>query len=260
MAVDEAATSPERAAVEIHRQLGAPTGPVPVFEIARALDIEKIEQRPLDGFEAMLLTGLERDFGHVLLNGRSSPRRRRYSLAHELGHFLCVWHKQTREDGFACRSTDMVSPRGPSYHVTQEREANAFAIELLAPVALVRPYLKRLPDLDVVLEMHLRLDISKVAAARRYVNLHAYPLAVVIAKNGVALYVDRNPTFPFLEFAAGQSLPELPMPPAGRATSEMIDADARDWRLSNVGRQLFCQTLVQDEGYALVLLQLEATE
>ena len=42
MAVDDVATDPERIAAEIHRQLGDIDPPVPVDEIARALDIVEI--------------------------------------------------------------------------------------------------------------------------------------------------------------------------------------------------------------------------
>lgn len=260
MAVDDAATSPERAAAEIHRQLGGVTGAVPVMEIARALDIEQIDQHPLRGFEAMLLTGPERDFGQVLLNSHSNARRRRYSLAHELGHFLCAWHRPAAENRFACSRGDMVSPVGAPQHIAQEREANVFAIELLAPAHLVAPFLKRLPDLDVVLALHKRLDISKVAAGRRYVSLHSAALALVVAKSGQFLYAERSERFPFLPFERGDRLPVLPRIAPGGPTSEVTDADPVAWRLARPPGQLFCQVLEQEDSHALILLQLDIEE
>jgi len=260
MAVDEEAASPERAAAEIHRQLGMVTGAVPVFEIARALDIEQIDQHPLRGFEAMLLTAPERDFGHVILNCNSNARRRRYSLAHELGHFLCTWHRQSQQDGFACSRGDMVSPVGPAQHIAQEREANVFAIELLAPGHLVLPFLKRLPDLDVILALHKRLDISKVAAGRRYVSLHSAALALVVAKSGQFLYAERSERFPFLPFERGDRLPVLPPIAPGGPTSEVTDADPAAWRLPRPPGQLFSQVLEQEDSHALILLQLDIEE
>lgn len=257
MAVDDAATTPEKIAAEIHRQLGPIDEPVPVFDIARALDIERIEQRPLSGFEAMLLCGPERDIGYVALNSRSNPRRRRYSLAHELGHFLCAWHKPAQKDGFTCCRGDMSIPSGSELHVRQEREANSFAIELLAPAYRVEPCLKRLPDLEVVLSLHRRLDISKVAAARRYVGLHGQTMAVVVANAGRFLYVERNEAFPYLPFERGDRLPALPGVSSGSPTSEMVDADLADWRLPGIVGDLSCQVLAQEEGYALVLLHLD---
>jgi len=260
MAVDDAASSPERAAAEIHRQLGIVTGAVPVFEIARALDIEQIDLLPLRGFEAMLLTAPERDFGQVLLNSHSNVRRRRYSLAHELAHFLCAWHRPSAETGFACSRGDMVSPAGSAQHIAQEREANVFAIELLAPAFLVAPFLKRLPDLDVILALHKRLDISKVAAGRRYISLHHASLALVVARAGQFLYAERSAAFPFLPFERGDDLPDLPAIGTVGPTSEVTDADAADWRLPRPPGQLFCQVLEQEDSHALILLQLDIEE
>lgn len=257
MAVDDAATSPERIAAEIHRQLGKTDQAVPVFDIARALDIERIEERPVRSCEAVLITSPERDFGHVLLNSCSGPRRRRYSLAHELGHFLCAWHKQTSANGFACSRGDMASPTGNDLHVTQEREANSFAIELLAPGYLVEPFLKRQPELEVVLALHKRLDISRIAAARRYVSLHSQPLAIVVARQGRFVYVERNADFPYIPFERGDQLPALPFVKAEQSTSSMDDADPADWRMAPSGGKLFNQVLAQDDGYSLVLLHLE---
>ena len=117
------------------------------------------------------MTQAERDFGTILINSKSSPQRRRYSLAHELGHFLCAWHRPA-EGGFRCTVIDMTEPGGSAIHRRQEMEANRFAIELLAPKRLVRRHLRRFPDLDDVLALHTMLDISKAAAVRRYVALH----------------------------------------------------------------------------------------
>ncbi len=263
MAVDDVATSPGRIAAEIHRQLGPVSGAIPVHDIAVALDIEEVRVGPLENFEAVLVTTAERDFGKVLLSSNSNGQRRRYSLAHELGHFLCAWHRQTHAGGFRCTSRDMAMTTvegDDDTHRRQEREANAFAIELLAPRYLVAPFLKRLPDLDVVLAMHQRLDISRVAAARRYVSLHSNPLAVVVAKDSRVLYVERSAGFPYLAFGRGDVLPPLPAIDPGLVTSRMIDADASLWRLPNGGDRLYCQVLEQERNHALVLLLLDDRE
>jgi Zn-dependent peptidase ImmA (M78 family) len=64
-----------------------------------------------------------------------------------------------------------------SRHYTQEAEANRFAIEVLAAPRLVRPYLRGVPDLAKVLMLSDALGLSREAAARRYVELHAQPCA-----------------------------------------------------------------------------------
>lgn len=105
--------------------------------------------------------------------------------------------------------------------------------------------------------MHRRLDISRVAAARRYVSLHPNALALVVAREERFLYVERSAGFPYLRYERGDPLPSLPAVGSDRPTSEMLDADAADWRLHNLAGRLFCQVLEQGEIHALILLHWE---
>lgn len=259
MRVDDGAPDPERIVVEIHRQLGAIEPPVPIYEIARALDIVEIREEPTTNFEGVLLTGDERDVGMILINKRSSIERRRYSLAHELGHFLCNWHRPIVAGGFLCSRQDMAIPSGDQVHIRQESEANRFAIELLAPSRMLTRYLNRLPDLEQVLAVHAALQISKTAAARRYANLHREPLAVVFATNGLFQYADRGPGFPFIKLERGDPLPHIP-PVGGDGISEMSDADPTAWPGLEWKTELSVQVLQQERGHAIVLLHLAPTE
>ena len=61
-----------------------------------------------------------------------------------------------------------------------------------------------------VLLLAEELDISKAAAARRYVELHRDTLAVVFSQHDRFLYAYRGPAFPWIPFDRQQSLPELP--------------------------------------------------
>ena len=123
MDIEEAGGTPERIASELHRQLGAIAPPIPVHEIARALHIERILVRPLSNFEGALLTNRERTDGEILVNETSGPARQRYTIAHELGHFLCTWH-QEREGGFMCTRADMIRSASGTGTFDQEVEAS----------------------------------------------------------------------------------------------------------------------------------------
>src|SRR4051795_483327 len=61
--------------------------------------------------------------------------RRRFSIAHEVGHFLL--HAGERSDGVFCRAADL-RPDPESPERLREREANRFAAELLMPDGMVR--------------------------------------------------------------------------------------------------------------------------
>jgi Zn-dependent peptidase ImmA (M78 family) len=165
---------PERLAAAILRQLAHMKGAVPGREIALALDIVEIREEPLNHLEGALVTSAERNVGSILVNRRSNAQRRRYSIGHELLHFLNPRHKQTSASGFECSAADMaaggmVDRPGVSAHLRQEIEANRFAIELLAPHSRMAPFLRGAADLEHVLRAADKLDLSKQAAARRYV-------------------------------------------------------------------------------------------
>lgn len=212
MALDDVGTNPVRLATAIHRQLAEGTGPVPVGDIARALDIVEVREEALINFEGALVTTPERGFGSILVNRRSSRRRRRFTLSHELLHFLNPLHRPTSPDGFWCSREDMRANRLDSgvRHLRQEAEANTFAIELLAPPARIKRYLRGEPDLAKVLSMSDGLDISKEAAARRYVVRHGDTMAAVFSHNRRFLYAERSTGFPWLNPRGEMVLPDTP--------------------------------------------------
>ena len=77
---------------------------------------------------------------------------------------------------------------GDCWYLKQEAEANRFAIELLSPQSLIRRYLATAPDLTQVVAMTGDLEISKEAAARRYVETHRENLTAVFLKDGRVKY------------------------------------------------------------------------
>jgi len=253
-------------AAEIHRQLALKTGPVPVYEIAEAFDIVDIRERPLVGLEGALVTTPDRNVGSIALNSRSRPERRRFSLGHELGHFLNLWHTPRDPSGrFSCSRADLAlgwsNPSNTvSRHVDQEVQANRFAIELLAPARLARPFLYGVPDLDKVLRMSETLAISREAAARRYIELHGNPTALVFGADGLVRYVQRHPDFPFVSCRKGDRLLGLPEAGNDDKISPHVEADARDWLSRPSAASLIAQTLWQKSGYSITLLILEDRE
>ena len=255
IALEDVGVNPQRLAEAIHEQLGEGVGAVPVRQIALALDIVDIREQPLTNFEAALVTTPERDYGEIVLNLNSSPQRRRFSLGHELLHFLNSGHEQTEAGGFWCSRADMMtSSATQDRHVRQEAEANAFAIELLAPRKRLRPYLRAEASLQSVLRMASDLDISREAATRRFVNLHPDELAAVFRKNGQFIYAERGSGFPKLSLRRGQPL-NVGSGPEG-SLSVFEEVDPNDWLSGRPGvNQLSMQTLQQRNGHSITLLR-----
>ncbi|WP_375459515.1 ImmA/IrrE family metallo-endopeptidase [uncultured Enterovirga sp.] len=109
MAIEEVGMNPARIAAAIHDQLGDVPGAVLVEAVAYALDIVEIRIEVLARVEGALIAPPERGSGSILLNARSHPRRRRFTLAHELGHYLSPHHVPTAQTGFCCDQSDMIS-------------------------------------------------------------------------------------------------------------------------------------------------------
>lgn len=255
MEIEDVSWTAEALANAIHRQLGEIPAPIPVHAIAKQLDIFEIREERLRNFEGMLQTDAERSEGCILVNASASYARRRYSVAHELGHFLCRWHRPMQAELFSCTGSDMAQPKGSELHRQQEAEANRFAIELLAPPRFVARYVRRLPDLDHVLELSSKLQLSKAAAARRFVDLHSSRLAVVFAQHGNFIYAHRSDEFPWLPLTRGEPLPPLPAAEEVGELSQVEEADPTDWFGRTSVTELGVQVLRQEDGRATVLLE-----
>ena len=235
---------------------------MPVDEIALALDILEVRVQTFDGFEGMLLTDTVRSRGVILANDRHGHHRARFTIGHELGHFLLERHRLSDERGFRCRAQDMREDgeelRSATPLSRQEAEANRFAIELLAPLRLVAGALREDPDLRVVRDLARALDLSLAATLRRYVDLHDQPLAAVWSKAGIVQTFARSERFPWLAVKKADALG-----PTSRAcrvsvsnrsgTTDMRETQPLAW-LGRSEVELFEQTRIGKDGHAVTLL------
>lgn len=112
----------EKIAEDLLNQMKLDVTPVPVEEIATKLQI-KIGREPSEDFSGILI----RKDGKALIgiNSTESHVRQRFTIAHELGHFLLHPNKATFVDYRDNQKDIMRTPR--------EKQANAFAAALLMP-------------------------------------------------------------------------------------------------------------------------------
>jgi hypothetical protein len=85
--------SPERLAKCIHQQLADFAPPVPVERVAAEVGIEEICGEDAS-FESMLIADAGKRRGIIVYNRRGTVERHRFTIAHELGHFLISNAKQ----------------------------------------------------------------------------------------------------------------------------------------------------------------------
>ncbi len=263
--------TPEALAAGILKQVPVMPIPVPISEIALALGIVEIKEEALEGFEGGLIAFADKSEGSILVNRASNPQRRRFTIGHELAHFLLPWHQPKTPEGFLCTTKDlrMSGAKAGDRAAEMEVQANRFAAEMLFP----RPYFGkdmaafRVVDVEHILALSRRYDMSKEATARRYVEFHREPAAAVVSKGGKVLRVYRHKSFPFVEATIGASVP------SGSATSRVTveegkatgwhEVDGGVWLSSRFGRRspkVFEQILGQQSGFRLTLLTIESDD
>ena len=131
-----------------------------------------VTSRPLDGCEAQIIGHGNRAV--IIIDEASRPRRQRFSVGHELGH----WHHH-RGHSSVCRSDEIGNRvRGPT---DPERVADGFAADLLLPGYLFRPLANKLSrvTMDAVQELADTFDTSLTATAIRVVEMGPAPAMVI---------------------------------------------------------------------------------
>jgi IrrE N-terminal-like domain len=114
-----------------HQRFGGSEVPVPVEAIAEDLCGLVLEAVPLD-VSGMVIPAERR----VCLNASEPRERQRFTLAHELGHWICQYLEGKTAPVY-CRAADVHSEPTAADRAL-EREANVFAAELLMPEDAVR--------------------------------------------------------------------------------------------------------------------------
>lgn len=110
-------------------------GAVPIEKIVKSFGIEikldKVDDE-LSGFLVRETTGRKRTM--IGANKSHHPHRQRFTIAHELGHFILhrgeAVHLDEYRQGLTINLRDTQSAKGED---SDEREANLFAAELLMP-------------------------------------------------------------------------------------------------------------------------------
>lgn len=162
---------------------GCAGGRVPVEKIAASLGVV-IVVAPLEGAGAQLVRRGART--HIVLAERiEDPAARRFSIAHELGHFILE---------HPLRSLD---PMPNTDQRDYEREANAFAAELLMPAEVLRPRCEAGPaGLEVPRQIASEFGVSILASAIRFAELSSAPCAVVLSSRGEVVWSAVSRSFP----------------------------------------------------------------
>jgi len=254
--------SPERLIQAILKHHPHWEPPVPIESLAKAVNISEIRELETRGFEGALVTNAGKTEGVIFHRAGTPDGRRRFTIGHELGHFLIPTHTGNQQ----CKSGDMSQSGFTTPEQRREYEANRFAAGVLMPKPWFERDTDRLGDPDVahVLELSRRYRTSFEATVNRYVELSGPPCAFVFSLDGKIRYVRKSPSFPQMSVTAGQRLPSdsatVVKPPAlPRAASPWCEVEGATWLYAEWGRRtqnVLEQSMRQANGYQVTLLTL----
>ena len=173
------------AAERVIREQGITSLPVDPIAIARSIGID-VEEKPASnaGVSGMLIR-LDDEFCIAYAADIRSPGFRRFTIAHELGHYFLEGH------------VDAIFADGPVHEsragflstVSYELEADHFAARLLMPNTLFYAALRGVADgLAAVESLADTCCTSLTATAIRYTECTPDPVAIVISSGNKVDY------------------------------------------------------------------------
>ena len=246
--------------------------PVPIEDLCLQLDIKEIKAFDTEAFEGALITDKARSSGIILLNENRPHPRKRFTIAHELGHFLIPTHMPNDEGKFLCSREDMqrLSAQENDRRARMEVEANRFASLILIPPPSLRVQLGecRTPDLQDVPRLARLFNVSKQAMARAYADYHEKLIAIVVVHKGqVQVTYSNRVRFPFVHVTRGQAIPFNSYFHRGRfdrgVASDREECDPELWVAPITGQRfqgMTEQVYLQQNGYALIMLHLDVAD
>lgn len=164
----------EQAAETLLRELGIDELPIDVEHVARQCGAIVTRERFRRDLSGLLVRGDTATPGSTVIgvNSTHHPRRQRFTIAHEIGHYRLHRGKVTVDSGLRVDYRDEAA----TARVQDERDANAFAASLLMPTAMVAreadPLVRAGATRSVLISDLAKIfDVSEEAMGYRLLNL-----------------------------------------------------------------------------------------
>lgn len=152
-------------------------------------EIKQLVQFNEDAFEGMLARDPnDHEVWGIAYNGRSRPERQRFTIAHELGHFIL---HRGQQQSFNCDKQSVHTGIDTLRDI--EREADDFASNLLMPGDLLRDWISsQRIDLHVLSAIAQRFQVSFEALCVRFIKFTSQRAILVYWDNGYVKYEWRS--------------------------------------------------------------------
>jgi hypothetical protein len=127
--------------------------------------------------------------GRIRVRDSGSRGRQRFTIAHEIAHFVLHPSPQIDKDDGPLQFTMW-------HNSGEETEANIFAAELLMPEFLVTPQVRRMePSLALADRLAEKFETSVLASAIQYINCSNEQVALVLSEGWTIQWSKRSKNF-----------------------------------------------------------------
>ncbi len=169
---------------------------IDLHAIANAHGAE-VRIRPLGGCEARLVTFGERAV--ISISSASVEGRQRFSLAHELAHWIC----DRKTGSFLCAKEDIGPQNAEARSI--EASANGYASQLILPNYLVDPWMQgKLATLDLASALAKDFSTSLTAAAIKMAKRTPTLACLACHSQTTLAWHQRSPKFPVEFYVVGE--------------------------------------------------------
>jgi len=147
--------------------------PIDVESLANKIGIKIIEENFDDDIAGLLYSKENRSF--IGLNINHHENRKRFTIGHEIGHYILLHHKLNSGIHVDSKSFIFRRTNNNTDDEKKEKEANKFAASLLMPAKLLKKFIKDEKidlndDLDIY-KLSTKLIVSEQALTYRLLNL-----------------------------------------------------------------------------------------
>lgn len=162
-------------AIDLLKNSGAYKLPVKLKTVTDHLNIKVIEDSFDDDVSGLLV--IKKGIAAIGVNREHSLNRKRFTIAHEIGHYQLHHNKDDQEEIFVDRKwayfRDKKSHKGID---KKEIQANNFAAELIMPAELLKKYINE-NDIDL-------FDDSAIYNLSKYLEVSEEALTIRLMKMG----------------------------------------------------------------------------
>ena len=145
-------TQARKKAAEVLKNFGVKEPPIDPEDIAESIGIDVVyasfDTPVSDSISGFIDFSEGTDNVRIVVNDEISPKRKNFTIAHELGHYL-LHQDYAQGEGY------QILPRSNIHGTTKpdvEKEADAFAAALLAPKSMIERYrpIASLPEMSKI--------------------------------------------------------------------------------------------------------------